>query len=203
MKNLFYLVLFFFAANKATAQGESSKEKQTGIHIAVLTDVRQAAVGSDATTNKRALDLIIKSTWTGNEGAVVLFGYEWFGAIDFNRIFVGGGYEVNLSENLTITPILELNRIERRGNWGGQAPPDSGYGGFSYGGTLVVNYYVSDGISLELDANVTRRSDLIWAYGVKDINALVGSVYLGVKIRVFDPNNSNTGMGSRSQSGKF
>ena len=68
-----------------------NKDKVNYFSLSLLTDVRNAAIGSQATDNKRALDLIAGLHIVKNNFEYSV-GYEYFNAIGFSRDMLNFGY---------------------------------------------------------------------------------------------------------------
>lgn len=143
-------------------------------YINISADVRNGIAGSNATTNKPALDILILGGVTDKRGITVEIGYERFKAIGFSKTFIGLGYTfINLNKTLECTTTIEPTYIDR--NWGGE------YGRITYkslGASIRLTYNISENLGVSLLENVLLRTDNAHRYDISPPK--VFSTYLGI-----------------------
>lgn len=171
MKKLLLVCLLAFGMN-VQAQGKA---------LAIGSfDLRNAVIGSQPTNDKPSADILAKLAMISNSGFEIDVQHESFPKIGFNKQAVGFGWNIPLTEKLSVSPMIEPTLINRK--W---KPEDNA--GFdkthhlNIGFSAPVRYDLTDKIGVEVHFNILKRGDLQWRY---DDDKWVKSVYTGVYFRL-------------------
>lgn len=148
------------------------------IYFASGLDVRNAIIGSNFTNNNPELNLLLKFGMVSNNNIEITISYETFNVIDYTKFTFGIGYHIPLTHNLKLIPTVEYGLITRTDNWGG---------GISYKTdnsahlapsiSIPLRYDINDNFAVELQGNLTQRTDLNTMYGG---NNYIYSNYLNI-----------------------
>jgi hypothetical protein len=162
MKKLFTMLVFLPIMSFSQVQ-----------YVSVLADVKNGIVGSDPTSNKPALDIIILAGATDKNGIAVEIGYENFQAIKFSKMYFGVGYTlIHWSKKLECVLSVEPTYITR--DWGE-------YGKVTYttiGASSRATYKLSDNLGVSALGNVLLREDNADRYSIS--TPKVYSFYIGI-----------------------
>jgi hypothetical protein len=136
------------------------------VYFSTGADVRNGLLGSQATANNPALDLILKFGMISNKKLEVTVTHENFNRLDFWRFGFGFGKQIQLTEKIMIVPTLEYNLINRSDDWGGGLGyKDKSIGHLGFGASIPIRYDINKTWAVELQTNVLQRTDLNTKYG--------------------------------------
>lgn len=150
--------------------------------VGVAVDVRNAAIGSEPTGNQPAFDGLFKVGMVGAKNFELQAQYETFKEIGFTKEAVGFGYKIPLSEELSVTPLVEPTLIHRK--W--KESDNAGYDKTNHlgaGFSLSTRYKLGDRLGVEIHTNYLFRGDNDWRYGA-NAEPWVLSVYGGLTYRI-------------------
>lgn len=130
-------------------------------YLSLGVDIRNGILGSKPTDNKPELNLNFRAVAVGNKGTEGGIGFELFERLDYNRMYILFGQQIELTRDLKIVPQLEPSIINRKGGWGGGLGyQDNASSHLSLALSLPIRYKLSDKLSLELYTNFLPRTDL-------------------------------------------
>lgn len=141
-------------------------EKETYIAFSTGVDIRNAIVGSKATGNKPALDVLYQFAMVG-QNIEVTINYERFNTIHFDKFSFGVGYHFPLYArigNSTVKTILvpSVEPLTLINRWGGGWSSNSH---LALGAVnLAFRWNLSDKIAIEWLNNALPRTDLSARY---------------------------------------
>jgi hypothetical protein len=98
-----------------------------------------------------------------NQGVEVTLGYEPNSQLEFNRMYMGAGYQFWLnSDAFCFVPSVEPSLINRSGGWGTEEDlsDDGSSSHLSLGLNLAMRYEISDALSVEYSPNFLLRTDI-------------------------------------------
>jgi hypothetical protein len=143
-------------------------------YVSIVADIRNGTIGSDATIDTPALDLILLAGVTDKNGITIEIGYENFKAIEFSKMYFGLGYTfINWSEKLECAVTVEPTYINR--DWGGEIKNVT-Y--FTIGASARTTYNITNNFGISLLGNLLIREDNAHRYNISPPK--VFSVYLGL-----------------------
>jgi len=159
---LILILVFAIICGIANAQ---TKDQEHYLYFSSAIDIRNATIGSEATTQKPALDLLFQFGMV-SQNIEVNLGYEQFKAICFDKMTFGVGYHFPLYGRIgnTVIKTVLIPSIEPTiiGRWGEEWQCRSSH--LSIGGNLALRWHFSDKIGLELLSNFLPRTDLSSRY---------------------------------------
>jgi hypothetical protein len=140
----------------------ASGQSKPYVSFSVGVDVRNALIGSQPTNNKPEVDYLIGFNMISYNRFDVGIFYENFNRIKFTRYGASVGYQLPITEKLTLTPAVEFSLINR-----GEVEREfEGNGGFiSYGVNCKLQYPILNNLDVSLKGNFIKRNDLSYLYG--------------------------------------
>ena len=153
------LLIALLLTNLATAQH---------VYFASGIDVRNAAIGSNATDNKQELNYSLEFKMVGNNNVEVGIGFEQFNRIDFNRMYGSVGYRFEVG-TLVLTPTIEPTLINRYDNWGGGISYEMKQSFMTIGAGVTIEHSFNDKFGIQLYCGALPRPDTKMMYGTNEI----------------------------------
>lgn len=124
-------------------------------------DIRNSVTGSDATKNNPEIDCLLKFGMVNASGVEATVGFEQFSAIDFNKFYLGIGYQIKITDKLIIVPTLEPTLINRYDDWGGGLGyKDNESSHLALGLSCPIRYNFNENFAIEIHSNLLPRVDL-------------------------------------------
>jgi len=163
-QTLIVIVIFVIALICGIANAQT-KEQEHYLAFSAGLDIKNATIGSKATGDKAALDMLYQFAIV-SKGIEVNLGYERFNAISFEKFTFGVGYHFPLYGRIgnkviktVLIPSIEPTLI---GRWGDEWECRSSH--LSIGGNLALRWNLSDKTAVELLSNFLPRTDLYARY---------------------------------------
>lgn len=176
----FILIVIFVIALICGIANAQTKDREHYIYFSGAFDIKNATIGSEATQEKPALDLLFQFGMVG-QNVEVNIGYETFKSICFEKYTIGVGYHFplygrigNKTIKTVFIPSIEPTLI---GRWGDEWQTTSSH--LSIGGNLALRWHLSDKTALELLSNFLPRTDLHTRYPeIHSSVPIINSYYL-------------------------
>ena len=170
-----------------TGSAQLSKEKDSYLSFSGGFDIRNAAIGSNPTQNKPALNYIVEMHAV-SQNVDITVGYEAFPQIKYSRMISGLGYHIRMNDCLTFQPSLEASIIKREyvHNYttlnGVKGSEIQKPGFMAYGLNLAFQFDLSDNFAIQTATNIIQRPDKNYLYHEDDRYVL--SNYLKVILKL-------------------
>jgi len=162
------------------------KDQEHYLAFSTGLDIKNAIIGSKATGDKPALDLLCQFAMV-SQNIEVNIGYERFNAICFDKFTFGVGYHFPLYGRIgnkviktVLIPSIEPTLI---GRWGDEWECRSSH--LSISGNLALRWHLSDKTALEFLSNFLPRTDLYSRYPeIHSSVPIVPSYYLKIIYKI-------------------
>lgn len=180
---LILILAFSIICGIANAQ---PKDQEHYIYFSGAFDIKNSIIGSKATSDKPALDLLYQFAMV-SQNIEVNIGYERFNAICFDKFTFGVGYHFPLYGRIgnkviktVLIPSIEPTLI---GRWGDEWECRSSH--LSISGNLALRWHLSDKTALEFLSNFLPRTDLYSRYPeIHSSVPIVPSYYLKIIYKI-------------------